>query len=246
MNLSVRILAGLQSSGFLRLRSPSATDDRLDWAKLVAVVLMVADHVLIALPSPWARWGYLLGRPCVPIFAYVMTSRLADGPIERSARMLARVLVFGMIAQPVYGALLGGFLARLNILFPLAAGVGLIHLLARRQLIGSGLGAILLAYLDRWLDSGAVTALGQAAAFLAWRGERRGLALWIITGAAMLQNLAAIPLDWGAALCCVAAPAIIAASGAMAPPRWRLPGLAFYAFYPLHLFAIWLVFGPYR
>lgn len=235
------MLGGLPILG---LRDPARPDDRLDLAKIIAIVLMAANHVLLAFPADWAHLGHWLGRPCIPLFAYIMLARLRDGPPERSLRMLQRLLVWGLIAQPPYGALLGGLLVRLNVLFTLATGAVLIHLLKRGQTLFAGVMMILLVVVDPALDGGALTPFGQVAGFYAWPVSPL-LALVLMTSAAALNNLLLLPSDWIAVLATFAAIPIVLASRVAPGLPFRVPGIVFYAFYPAHLAVIWIAFGPY-
>ncbi|MEI9806082.1 MAG: TraX family protein [Pseudolabrys sp.] len=226
-------------------RPANAPDDGLDLAKIAAMILMAVNHTLIAFPDPLRSWGYLAGRPCLPIFAFVVCVRLAQGPPERATRMLARMLFWGVIAQPVYFALVGTFALRLNILFTLAAGVDLIVLVTRRHYAIAILAAVALVAADRFLDGGAVTPIAQLGAFLLLRRSYAG-ALALITVAEIADDLMVVPQLWQAALTALGAPVLVWLSLRFRPPWRPLPGVVFYIFYSLHLAVIWLAFGPYR
>ena len=82
-----RAAAWLRLALFGNLIPPRTTGDGLEAAKLAAILLMVADHTLYAIPEPWRSVGYLLGRPCIPIFVFIIATRLAQATPERSLRM---------------------------------------------------------------------------------------------------------------------------------------------------------------
>jgi hypothetical protein len=223
--------------------SAAATNDGLDAAKIAAMMLMAANHLLLAFPAPWPQWGYLLGRPCIPIFAYILAVRLAEGPLERNKRVLMRLLLWGIVAQPFYYALVGAFTLRLNILFTLAAGAGLVWLLRKRLQVPLFVGAVILLLGNLWLDGGALTPLGIVLAY-AFYERSSGAALAVVTFAAAAN----IALAGGsvAALAVLGAPLLIFLSPRCAGFVPRVPGWVFYVFYPAHLAAIWMIFGPYR
>jgi hypothetical protein len=238
-------LRGALAVAFAPERRSWAGNDGLDPPKLAALVLMAVGHVLVALPAPWSDWGYVAGRPCVPIFVFIMVARLSQGGTDRSLRMLWRLLVWGVIAQPVYHALVGQSVLRLNILFTLAIAAGLIHLLGRRNYLLAALVAAPLLVFDLYLDGGAVTPIGAALAYLfCQRSPVAALAL--VTLAGLVSTFTFAPESWAPLVAVLAAPVIVWGSAHLNGAKLRLPRIAFYAFYPLHLWAIWLVFGPYH
>jgi hypothetical protein len=239
-NRSARVSEGKAASPVV------VAKDGLDAAKFAAIALMVANHLLLALPAPWPAIGHFAGRPCVALFAFILASRLATGGPERALRSLRRLLIWGVIAQPVYLLLVGGVALRLDVLFTLAAGAGGVWLWrTRRRLWLVPLGAAL-ALANPWLDGGALGAAAVVAcAILIERGRP-----WAAASVAALlvaaSNLWLSPDQPPAAAAAFMAVPILAVGARIG--RWvpRLPGWAFYAFYPAHLLAIWLAFGPYR
>ena len=132
-----------------------------------------------------------------------------------------------------------------DILFALAAGVGLIWLLERRWFIAAAVAAVGLVLADRWIEGGALAAFALPAGLFA--AKRSALAAAGVAALfAVAQNLWVSPdLPW-AALAVLGAPVIAALALRLPFAAPRLPGWAFYAYYPLHLLAILLIFGPYR
>jgi hypothetical protein len=240
--LFARSAAWLRLALLGNLKPPSSTGDGLEAAKLAAIVLMVADHVLYALPEPWRSTGYLIGRPCIPIFVFVIVTRLAQGGPERSARMLVRLLLWGVVAQPIYYWLGGGFSLKLNVLLTLAIAVGLTYCVNTKRYFWA---AAIVAPLPFVLDllDGAATPLAMAAGCLLFRRSQTA-ALSLVVLAATIENLLSPPLDWAGAAATLAAVPIILLSPILTARVPRLPGIVFYAFYPLHLLAVLLLLGP--
>lgn len=214
-------------------------DGTLEWLKWAALVLMTIDHInkfLLADRHPWMFW---LGRLAMPIFAAVLAYNLArPGARERGlyGRTLGRLLLVGAIASPVYFAI-GGSIDNsgwpLNIMFLFAGIVGCVWLID----IG-----------EAWAQTAMVTvfAVSGALADYLWVGVGFGIAIWSYTKRP----------SWTAAIFAVL---LCAALNLMDNVYWSLLALpllflaprielrlqrlrfAFYAYYPLHLAAIWVI-----
>jgi hypothetical protein len=224
-------------------------NDGLDAAKIAAIVLMVANHAMLAWPMPVSVYGYLIGRPCVPIFAFIMLARLAEGAPERAERMLLRLCVWALIAQVPYYLLTSGWPMRANILVTLSIGVALIWLWQRRAdapwlLAPISIVALALPFADRWLDGGALIPVAQLVGYMVYR-RSADLALAIVIVVAAAHNLISTPWMPLVALTTLAAAPLIWLSPRLAGITPRVPAWLFYAFYPAHLLAIWLLFGRY-
>ena len=219
-------------------------NDGLDPAKIAAALLMVIDHILIALPQPWSYWGHLAGRPCIPIFCYIIVMRVADSTPDRAVRMLSWLVPWAFASQPIYQLLVIHFVIRANILVTLAVGVGLIYLLSRRFYFPLAMALLVLPFANNYLDGGALTAAGLVAAYALSQFDRNA-ALTTVTLAAMVSNLLLTPQTPEASLSVLAAPLIILVSPVFSTLCPRVPRAAFYAFYPAQLLVILLVFGPY-
>ena len=224
-------------------------NDGLDAAKIAAIILMTINHVLLAWPMPWSVIGYLIGRPCVSIFAFIMLARLAAGPPERAPRMLARLCAWALIAQVPYYLLTSGWPLRANILVTLAIGVALIVLWLLRSktpLVLVPIVAIVigLPFADRWLDGGAFIPAAQLLGFMVYR-RSPDAALAIVIVVAAITNLVSTPWLPAVALTTLLAGLIVWVSPRLVAITPRVPSLVFYAFYPAHLLVIWLLFGRY-
>ncbi|MBP6749910.1 MAG: conjugal transfer protein TraX [Xanthomonadaceae bacterium] len=215
---------------------PDGTLELLKWA---AVVLMTIDHVnkfLLAASHPWMFW---LGRLAMPLFTAVLAYNLArPGAREKGVykRTLGRLLLIGALTSAIFleiGATVEHSGWPLNIMFLFAAIVACVWLIE----IG-GYGAKT-AMVFVFLISGAL------AEYL-WFGIGFGIAVWsyskrpswtaaifaivLCASLNMMENvywsLLALPLLF-------LAPRID-----LRVPRLRF---AFYAYYPLHLAAIWVI-----
>jgi hypothetical protein len=238
----------LAALGFLRhsllgnLAPSSASEDGLDAAKIAAIFLMTVNHVLLAFPD-WRVWGYLIGRPCVPIFAFVIVARLANGPPDRGVRMLVRLIFWGIVAQVPYYPLFGAFPPHLNILFTLATGAGLIHLARHGPQLLLAPAVLAVALADHYLDGGSLTPISMLSGFLLF-SRSNVAAISLLAAGVSLENMLG-PLHWVAVAPTLAAVPIVLASPRLIPVMPRQPGVIFYIFYPAHLLVIWLLLGPY-
>lgn len=210
-------------------------DGSIEALKWLALLLMTGDHVNTYLFSGALPYLFEAGRLALPIFVFVLAHNLArPGAIERGAyrRTMLRLALFGVAASvPFIG--LGGVIfgwRPLNIMFTLLAATGMLCLIERGQtvlclvvfLVGGALvefrwPALLLAVAAWWYCKqpcwwAAILVLVACAS------------LWFING--NLWALAALPV------------LICASRIDLRVPRLRW---MFYAYYPLHLSALWLI-----
>lgn len=193
--------------------------------KLAALATMTVDHVG-AVFFPHAYILRIIGRLAFPFFAYLMARGYEN---TRSwPRYLGRLLVFGVIAQPLYARLFPG---GLNIFFTLALGLLAVAVYDRYNRTGAlllCLSALFVPGLD-YSIAGPFTVL---AFHLLRRGDkRRG---YLLFTASMLLLASAAPLQL------FAFTALYFLHRAESS-TWDLPLIyprykyLFYAYYPLHL-----------
>lgn len=219
-------------------------DDGLEAAKIAAIVLMLVNHLLLAWPLPWSLWGYVLGRSCVPLFTIIMVARLAEGGPERARRMLWWLCITAVLTQPIYFAVTANWPPRANVMVALAAGVVLIELVRREYYLALAVAISAVLATQPWLDPGATAPIGMVIAYATWR-RRRWVGIAAVCALAALSTYIIAPYYPFAGLGVLGTPLILLASPRLADLTPRLPRATFYAFYPAHLLAIWLVYGPY-
>lgn len=232
----------------LRLGRPvQVANGTLEALKWFALVLMTLDHVnkfIFAGALPVVSEA---GRLVMPIFGYVLAYNLARPELGKDgmARVARRLLIYGVLATPVYVALRTDLMQRLytdqapeilwlplNILFTLLLATLIITLIQRRQ--------------QAWLMVAAAGfAWGGPFVEYAWFGLAFVLASWyhcrqgsVLSAATLL--LAALglfaPNDNLYAL--LALPLLLLASRfSVRVSRWPH---VFYLYYPLHLAGIWM------
>jgi hypothetical protein len=96
--------------------------------KMIAIIAMTIDHVGVLL-YPDALWLRVIGRLAMPIMAFLVVEGYHN--TTNLKRYLLRLLIFALIAQPVYRL---AFPHGLNVLFDLLAGLCLIWLADRIRL----------------------------------------------------------------------------------------------------------------
>lgn len=225
-----------------RIAFTSGTVEALKW---LALVLMTGDHVnkhLIKPHIPELLWA---GRLAMPIFMVILAYNLSRlGALESSIypRTFRRLATFGVIASAPYVALSQREPAwlPLNILFTLLATAATIYYVERaRRSVGDAE-----RYANWMLAIGIFVVIGAVVEYR-WPALLLGVATWQYFSrpswaafAAMIAGWASLHLinmnHWALA----AIPILYIASRIDVPlPRWRW---AFYVYYPLHLFLIWL------
>lgn len=94
----------------------------LDFAKIMAAVLMVVDHMNTIWYDGYVVQMAMLGRVVFPVFCYAVAVALTrDGSKEKHAKYFSSLMVLGFISEPAYE--IAFHAADLNIIFTLALGV---------------------------------------------------------------------------------------------------------------------------
>lgn len=225
----------LSTTGLPRLQLANGS---LEALKRLAVVLMVGDHVNKYLLHDSVPALFNAGRIVMPIFAVVLAYNLArPGTLASGgyARVLTRLAVVAAVASVPFIALggLGWGWWPLNVMTGLGLVVAALWLfeLGGSWRVSSGVALLVLGgfFVEFWW---AILAIAVAAWLYARRPGWSALGLAAIGFASLhLVNrnewaLLALPLIALASLVDLRVPRV----------RW-----AFYAFYPLHLAAIWAV-----
>ena len=220
------------------LRVSDGTIAALKW---IGLVVMTSDHVNKYLFNATLPGLFEAGRLCLPLFVFVLAYNLArPGTLASGAylRTLKRLAIFGALASAPFMAL-GGLLAGwwpLNVLFTLLIVTGTLYRVEQGGPANIA-GAV------------AVFLVGGSSVEYGWPAVVLGVAVWSYskrpTAAAVAVGLAAIAALWfinrnGWAV--AALPLLLVASRInLRVPRLRW---AFYAYYPLHLAALWLIRIP--
>lgn len=187
--------------------------------KWIALAAMTGDHIAKVVVGGYVPVVSEFGRVAFPLFALVMACNLAQPGVDR-LRLIRRLLLWGVIAQPVHALASGAWLP-LNILLTFAVAVAAVHALASNRpwlLLLAGVG--LPFFVDyRWFGVGLV--------LLGWIGFRHRL--W------WLPVLGLLALCWhnGNGWALLAVPLMLAlARVPRRVPRWRW---LFYVYYVGHL-----------
>ena len=213
----------------------NGTVEGLKW---LGAILMTIDHVNKYLLNGTNQTAFAAGRLAMPIFAFVLAYNLARpvGPaLGVYTRTASRLLIFGLLATPAFIAL-GGPAAGtypLNVMFTLLAATTVIRML----------------HSGRNLAAFVAFSLGGALVEFWWPAIGLCVAVWLYAQRASwtslaLGSLCIASLQWvnGNAWALAVLPVLLLAlRWELAVPRWRW---LFYAYYPLHLVALWLIRIP--
>lgn len=222
---------------------------------------MAFNHIGLVLPAPWPAIGVAFGRTSLPIFSLLIVFHLQRDTKARAGRYLGWLLFWGLLTQPVYALLFANWAPGCgNAMLTLASGVCLIYLATSSGVVLAGLAPVILIGASAWLDGGAQLdgstlldggAWMPVAQLLAWwllqrRPGKQVLAVVLVASMAIPMNLAAhhwVSIQPLAVL--FGTPWLVLASPHLSGYLPRLPQLAFYSFYPLHLAAILALHGSY-
>ena len=228
------------------VRSPVKTGLRFDafTLKLIAIAAMAADHIG-ALIYPEALWLRVVGRLAMPIIAFLLVEGYHH--TQHLGRYLLRLLVFAVLAQPIYRLV---FPHGLNVLFDLLAGLCVIWAAERIR--------------SRWLVAGLLLVVSFASFYITldwWHlgvlmvfvfHSTRGRFGWTVAalGGLLLANAGLFAVvsarsgDPSYQLinfinlgCMLALPLLSRYNG----QRGRDCRYLFYAFYPAHLLVIYAI-----
>jgi hypothetical protein len=210
--------------------------------KVVAIVAMTIDHVGVLL-YPEQLWLRVIGRLTIPIIAFLLVEGYHN--TSNLGRYMLRILLFALIAQPIYRL---AFPHGLNVLFDLIVGLGVIWITDRirspwlQALLLAGVSALAVVVVLDWWHLAVLIIF----VFHKTRGHFRhtvfatiallaanslvfvGVSRW--TGEASYAIINAINLG-----CVLALPLISCYNGR----RGRDARYVFYGYYPVHLLALW-------
>lgn len=223
------------------MKSIHLSDGTVEALKWLGLILMTGDHVNKYLFNATLPGLFEAGRLCLPIFVFVLAYNLArPGALARGVydRTIKRLVTFGVFASVPFIALnlnhlYGWPFGLLNVLFTL------LIITAPAYLVEQG-GTVNLA------AAGVMFLIGGSSVEYWWPAVALGLAAWsyfkrpsMPAATAALLSCAALRLINGNWWAMAAMPLLLLASCLdLRMPRLRW---AFYAYYPLHLAALWLI-----
>lgn len=222
------------------------SNNSLTVMKLIGIAAMLIDHFNTFVNPEYNQILFEVGRIAFPLFALVLGYNLARIPSDKIPKIMLRLLMFGIVATPVYIILCGGLQHwwPLNILFTLCLATTIVYLLSlpahNRWAVTTRMTALLLfAVVGSLVD---YLWLGPALVIVVWRlfsgisaAESTILQLLLLGLFGLLcvmnDNLAtllALPIIYLAIVAC---------------QNIRLPRMKwfFYWFYPGHLIMLFLI-----
>ncbi|MBK5005748.1 conjugal transfer protein TraX [Pseudomonas sp. S32] len=239
-----RTVAGRQVHETVLAPRPLLAEGTLQTLKWLALLLMTGDHINKYLFNETLPYLFEAGRIAMPLFVIILGYNLGRPNSWQAGahrRTAWRLLIFGLLATPPFIALGGlwyGYYP-LNILFALLV-ITLTLAACERALAGQrwAWGLALLVFL-----------VGGALVEFWWPAVLLGVCTtWFVrrpnafAALGTVLSLAALTYVNGNAWAMAALPIVLLARGIRPNlPRWRW---LFYAYYPLHLVALWLIRIP--
>ena len=112
-----------------KILSPSLTSSQIEILKHIAIITMLISHVGVVFFSGEDQVYYLVGRIAFPLFAFLLVYNYIHNT-HSPIRYIARILIVGILAQAPYVLSVGKGSDFLNIMFTLAVGLVIVHLLS--------------------------------------------------------------------------------------------------------------------
>ncbi|QKW56714.1 conjugal transfer protein [Stenotrophomonas sp. NA06056] len=209
--------------------NPILSSGARELMKWLALLSMTGDHVAKVMFGGYVPVVSEFGRIAFPLFALVMACNLAQ-PGADLRKSIRRLLVWGLVAQPVHALAFGHWLP-LNILLTFVLAAVAVHALtSNRQLLLLVAGGLLPFFVDyQWAGVGFV--------MLGWIAFRHRV-YWLL-----LPAFAALCWANGNGWALLAIPLVLA----LARVPWAVPRSrwTFYLYYVGHLallaaYALWL------
>ena len=222
------------------------SNNSLTAMKLIGIAAMLIDHFNAFVNPHYNQILFEVGRIALPLFALVLGYNLARIPLNKIPKIMFRLLMFGILATPIYIILSGGLQHwwPLNILFTLSLATTIVYLLS-------------LPTYNRWAVTARMTAIllfaviGGLVDYL-WLGPALVIIVWrLFSGISTVEStiLQVLLLGLFGLLCVMndslatllALPIIYLAI--VTCQNIRLPRMKwfFYWFYPGHLVALFLI-----
>jgi hypothetical protein len=129
MDLCFGVSVGMENqimTANLTYRLPALRPRVQQFLKLLAMILMVTDHLHLGFFNRNLEWLYWLSRLVFPIFALIVAQNLEHHRTD-PRRYILRLVIYGIIAQPFYFVCF--HVAQLNVMFTLASSIAVWWLL---------------------------------------------------------------------------------------------------------------------
>ena len=216
------------------------THDRLELVKWIAVLAMTVDHVgKIVDPSIYYETN-AIGRITYPLFAWIIGVRLSIDP-SLGRQYIVNLLPWALASQPIY-MFVGKQWYEPNIFFTLSLGViahNILFIWADRLRSWRIFAFVTVLFVALFVEYGAFGVL--TIPLVATLFDKRPIwGIVIIAPLGVLSNLTILAPYFGPggawALLSLAVVLLCLRSNFRI---WRLPKQVFYAYYPLHLLALY-------
>ena len=214
-----------------------------DFLKVVAIAAMTLDHLSTAfLADDSLLYAVLqnIGNWTIVIMCYFLAEGLCYTRSIR--RYLERLITWALISQIPFTLIFG---LKLNVLFTLFISLLIIYLLDSKGLLVSMTALALLSPVLLMSDWNVLAPTFTIIFYYASKQNRLFSSIYIIPGAYLVLSVFLYPqLDISARFLTALSfftPSVLISSLPTGNGKGRIPNRFFYAYYPLHILAIWLI-----
>ncbi len=222
------------------------SSDQQEFLKLLGVLLMTLDHI-VAVQNDYPHLFHYLGRTVMPLFAYLLVYNFINRTSNKK-KYITKILIVGIISQPIFEYAIIDEDPELNILFTLGIGIAFLYaheLIQKKATLIQIKAALytalfLIVYLIGFKVSYHHSGLITIFAFYAYLKNPNPILAILLLLAIISLNSLLTSNEWLGFYGLLLFPIVYLIKKTNFKVI-RMPGWLFYAFYPAHLLIIKLI-----